>query len=217
LSTSRRANWHFGWPIASSSPTPYVEGPLSARERPNKSVFYPGLKEELYIGDFEPDRAIVSRLGIERSPGEVVVAVRTAPTRALYHRFSNPLFIETLRVLENEPNVRLVILPRHAEQRQAVHDLHLRNCVIPAAAIDARSLMYAADLVIGAGGQWSERPLFWGSPRLACSTVPNRPSISGLSSAECFAGFAVQKRWCRSALAHASRDRSRNSLGVASS
>jgi predicted glycosyltransferase len=130
----------------------------------NKSVFYPGLKEELYIGDFKPDRAILSSLGIERSPGEVVVAARTAPSRALYHRFSNPLFIETLRLLVNEPNVHLVVLPRHEEQRQALRDLHLRNCVIPTAAIDARSLMYAADLVIGAGGTMVREAAFLGIP-----------------------------------------------------
>jgi predicted glycosyltransferase len=143
---------------------------------PNKTVFYPGLKEELYIGDFEPDRAILSSLGIERSPGEVVVVARTAPTRALYHRFSNPLFIETLRVLENEPNVRLVVLPRHAEQRQALSDLHLRNCVVPAAAIDARSLMYAADLVIGAGGTMVREAAFLGIPAFSLFHGP-QPAV----------------------------------------
>jgi predicted glycosyltransferase len=132
-----------------------------------KSVFYPGLKEELYLGDFEPDAEILSKLDVERSGDELVVVTRTPPTRAIYHRFPNPLFIETLLALDREPNARIVILTRHAEQREALTSLDLRNGFVPAAAVDSRSLMYAADLVIGAGGTMTREAALLGIPTLS--------------------------------------------------
>lgn len=132
-----------------------------------KTVFYPGLKEELYIGDFEPDREIMNRIGIDRSADEAIVVTRTPPTRAIYHRFPNPLFVETLLVLDKEPNVRLVVLTRHPEQRAAIEALHLRKCLIPTHAVDARSLMYAADLVIGAGGTMTREGALLAIPTLS--------------------------------------------------
>jgi predicted glycosyltransferase len=132
-----------------------------------KSVFYPGLKEELYIGDFEPDGAILGKLDIERTGEELVVVTRTPPTRAIYHRFANPLFIETLLALDRRPNVHLVVLPRHAEQREAITALQLRHSFVPAAAVDSRSLMYAADLVIGAGGTMTREAALLGVPTLS--------------------------------------------------
>jgi len=134
---------------------------------PAKSVFYPGLKEELYIGDFEPDSEILSKLGVERSGDEVVVVTRTPPTRAVYHRFANPLFVETVLALDRKPNIRLVVLTRHAEQRDAIAALELRHGFVPAAAVDSRSLMYAADLVIGAGGTMTREAALLGVPTLS--------------------------------------------------
>src|SRR5690349_16153239 len=56
--------------------------------RAGKVDRYPGLKEEAYIGDFEPDPQILQRLGIERN-GHVIVMARTPPSRAAYHQFEN--------------------------------------------------------------------------------------------------------------------------------
>jgi predicted glycosyltransferase len=143
---------------------------------PAKSVFYPGLKEELYIGDFEPDPEILSKLDIERSGDELVVVTRTPPTRAVYHRFPNPLFIETLLFLDHEPNVRLIVLARHSEQREAVAALGLRHGFVPAGAVDSRSLMYAADLVIGAGGTMTREAALLGIPTLSIFGGP-QPAV----------------------------------------
>jgi uncharacterized protein len=132
-----------------------------------KSVFYPGLKEELYLGDFEPDSAILDSLGIRRSGDDAVVVTRTPPTRAIYHRFDNPLFVDTLRALGEQPNVRLVVLARHAEQRVAIDALNLERCVLPVRAVDTRSLMYAADLVVGAGGTMTREAALLGIPTVS--------------------------------------------------
>jgi predicted glycosyltransferase len=59
-----------------------------------KSVFYPGLEEELDVGDFEPDPEILNGLENARSVDEIAVLTRAPPTRAIYHRFPNLLFVE---------------------------------------------------------------------------------------------------------------------------
>jgi len=54
--------------------------------RPPKLVQYPGLKEEYYLGDFEPDESVLGELGLDRE--RAVSVVRTAPlVRALPRRF----------------------------------------------------------------------------------------------------------------------------------
>ena len=54
----------------------------------------PGLKEEYYLADFEPDPSVLADLGVD--PSRVVVVLRPPPDVSLYHRHSNPLFPQTL-------------------------------------------------------------------------------------------------------------------------
>jgi uncharacterized protein len=130
-----------------------------------KARWYPGLKEDLYLGSFEPDPHVVERLGVERDDAPLVVA-RTPPSRAAYHRFGNPLFEAALRQIGAQPEVRCVVLARHPEQRSALHALGMSNLVVPQAAVDSRSLMYAADLVLGAGGTMTREAALLGVPTL---------------------------------------------------
>jgi uncharacterized protein len=132
--------------------------------RAGKTRFYPGLKEEVYLGDFSPDPLALERLGIFRDPDTIVVVARTPPSRALYHSFDSPLFIPALELLAADERVRLVVLARHPEQRQAIESLGLARCVVPATAVDSRSLMYAADLVVGAGGTMTREAALLGVP-----------------------------------------------------
>ncbi len=117
-----------------------------------KTRFYPGLKEELYIADFEPNDHVLQDLGIDRLPGQVVVLARTPPSRALYHQFENPLFFAALRAAASLDSASFIVMLRHPEQREAIERLGLKRCLIPGRVVDARSLMMQADLVIGAGG-----------------------------------------------------------------
>src|SRR6202034_2844114 len=55
---------------------------------------YPGLKEEYYLADFEPDDAVLAELGLDRS--RPIVVVRTPPDVSLYHRFADDLFASVL-------------------------------------------------------------------------------------------------------------------------
>src|SRR5947209_1518212 len=64
---------------------------------PDKLVQYPGLKEEYYLSDFEPDRNLLPSLGVDAT--RVTVIVRPPPDVSLYHRKSNPLFPQVLEFL----------------------------------------------------------------------------------------------------------------------
>ncbi len=140
-----------------------VDGQRVRRQgaRPHKTFLYPGLKEELYLGHFEarPDVADAMRDG-----REVLVVARTPPTRALYHGPENRLFGEALRALDADPRAQLVVLARHSEQRRVLSGLGLRRAIVPERALDARSLMYAADLVLGAGGTMTREAALLGVP-----------------------------------------------------
>jgi predicted glycosyltransferase len=128
----------------------------------SKVVVYPGLKEELYLGDFTPDRGVLDAAGAPRDGGPLVVT-RTPPAGASYHRMANDPYYEGLRAVCRD-GVRCVILPRFPEQREQLLSLELPGAVIPERAVDSRSLMYMADLVIGAGGTMTREAALMGVP-----------------------------------------------------
>ena len=66
-----------------------------------------------------------------------------------------------------EQGARCVVLARRPEQRRAIGALGLPNVVLPEHAIDSRSLMYAADLVIGAGGTMTREAALLGVPTVS--------------------------------------------------
>ena len=115
---------------------------------------YPGLKEEYYLADFEPDRAVVDELGLDLQ--RPVVVVRTPPVVSLYHRFENDLFAQ---VLERLRDTQTVVLPRVEEQRA-----QLGGFIVPERAIDAQSLMAYADVVVSAGGTMNREAVALGTP-----------------------------------------------------
>ena len=129
-----------------------------------KTHYYDGLKEELYLGDFEPDPGVPSRVGFDRRRLRVLVVARTPPSHAIYHRFGNPLFFDVLRSVGRRPDALCVVLARHPEERVALGELGLPNLVMPERAVDARSLMYAADLVLGGGGTMTREAALLGVP-----------------------------------------------------
>jgi predicted glycosyltransferase len=120
---------------------------------------YPGLKEEYYLSDFEPDEAVLGELGLDT--GRPLVVVRTPPEVSLYHRFENPLFPRVLKLLGHSP-AQTVVLPRTPAQREEV--ARLGDFVVPERAVDAQSLVAFADLVVSAGGTMNREAVALGTP-----------------------------------------------------
>jgi len=123
---------------------------------------YPGLKEEYYLADFQPDPDALERLGVDT--GRVVVIVRPPPDVSLYHRKSNPLFPQVLSHLGNEPQVQAVVLPRTEAQRTYVQTLDLPSVIVAEHAVEAQSLVALADLVVSAGGTMNREAAALGTP-----------------------------------------------------
>jgi uncharacterized protein len=130
--------------------------------RPPKLVRYPGLKEEYYLADFEPDPGVLERLTVDRH--RVLVVLRPPPDVSLYHRHSNPLFPQTLDYLGAHDEVQAVVLPRTEEQREFVRGLELPSMIVPDRAVDAQSLIALADVVVSAGGTMNREAAALGVP-----------------------------------------------------
>src|SRR5829696_2358070 len=116
--------------------------------RPPNLVQYPGIEEEYYLADFEPDARVLE--GID--PARVLVIMRTPPDVSLYHRHENELFAGVLDRLGGDDSVHAIVLPRTEEQRRAIVTLDLPSLRVPEHAVDAQSLVALADLVVSAGG-----------------------------------------------------------------
>ena len=118
---------------------------------------YPGLKEEYYLADFDPNPAVLDELSLDRA--QPIVVVRTPPEVSLYHRFENPLF---RRVLDRLRGAQAVVLPRTPAQREEIEAIG--GFTIPARAIDAQSLIAFSDLVVSAGGTMNREAVALGTP-----------------------------------------------------
>ena len=129
---------------------------------PDKLVQYPGLKEEYYLHDFEPDPVALDSLGADRE--RVLVVFRPPPDVSLYHRKSNPLFPQVLDHLGRHEGVQAIVIPRTDEQRTYVRGLKLPSMIVPDGAVDAQSLIALADLVISAGGTMNREAVALGTP-----------------------------------------------------
>jgi len=133
---------------------------VGARER--KVRRYPGLKEEYYLHGFIADPDVPGRLGVDSA--RVLAVVRTPPEVSLYHRHGSPVFVDVLERLGNDPGVHAVVLPRTADQREAIRRASLPSLLVPERAVDALSLVALADLVVSAGGTMNREAVALGTP-----------------------------------------------------
>jgi uncharacterized protein len=125
--------------------------------KPPKLRRYPGLKEEYYLADFEPEP-------VDVPGGRQLVVVRTPPEVSLYHRHGNPLFRDLLGRLGRDEHVHAIVLPRTADQGETIRSLSLPSLVVPNRAVDAQSLIAAAAVVVSAGGTMNREAVALGTP-----------------------------------------------------
>jgi predicted glycosyltransferase len=131
--------------------------------RPPKLVRYPGLKEEYYLADWEPDEAVRDELGLD--PERILAVVRTAPSYALYLGGSeNPLLPRVLARLAADERTQTVVLARTPAQREEIRSLGHPRTVVPDRAVDGRSLVAFADLLVSAGGTMNREAAVLGTP-----------------------------------------------------
>jgi uncharacterized protein len=131
--------------------------------RGTKLVRYPGLKEEYYLAEWEPDARVLDGLDLDRE--RVLCVVRTAPSYALYlHGARDALVPRVLRRLNEEEDVQTVVLTRTADQASSILELGLDRLVIPRRAVDGRSLVAFADVLVSGGGTMNREAAVLGTP-----------------------------------------------------
>jgi predicted glycosyltransferase len=138
-----------------------AEAMRRAGASPEKLVRYPGLKEDYYLADFAPDRAVLAELGVEGA--EVLAVVRPPPETSAYHA-PNSLYARVLDRLAADGDTVAVVIPRTSEQAREVGERGDPSLIVPERAIDAQSLIAFADLVVSAGGTMNREAVALSTP-----------------------------------------------------
>ena len=133
-------------------------------------IKFKGLKEDIYLSDFQPDAGVIQELGLDALKN-IIAVMRPSASVAHYHNpKSDQLILRILDYLRHAPNVAVVMLPRGEQQRRLLVDIKnndtksAERIIIPERAIDTLSLLYHADLMIGGGGTMNREAAALGIP-----------------------------------------------------
>jgi len=131
-------------PVAESAP------------KKDRTVHYPGIKEDVYVPRFKAAPGIRATLGL--SEEELVVTLRPPANEAHYYvPESDELFHAAVEFLSRQSNLKMVLLPRNHKQEVAVKQMWPQlftagKIRIPEHAVDGLNLIWNSDLVISGGG-----------------------------------------------------------------
>jgi hypothetical protein len=133
--------------------------------QPAKVKRYAGLKEDVYLADFQPDPHFEKQLAeLNVTASDVLVTVRPPASEALYHRFENELFDQLLARLLATPGVKIILLPRNDSQRKAYLAHVNPKLILPPRPLDGANLIAHSDLVVSAGGTMNREAAALGVP-----------------------------------------------------
>jgi uncharacterized protein len=122
---------------------------------------YAGIKEQIYLADFEPTPNYLESLGV--STDKPVVVMRPPAPWAAYHRkFRDTLFDDVLETVTAQ-DVTVIFTPRVSAQAEQIRGRNFKNVWIPQV-LDGPNLMYHADAVISGGGTMNREAGVLGTP-----------------------------------------------------
>ena len=126
---------------------------------------YGGIKEDVYLADFESDPEFEKQLrALGITGADVLVTVRPPASEALYHRFENELFDKLLERLAAVPLVKTILLPRNEAQRKTYGARGNLQLILPPGAVDGANLIAHSDLIVSAGGTMNREAAALGIP-----------------------------------------------------
>ena len=116
-----------------------------------KLIKYPGIKEEVYLWQFEIDKNFWPNEFPQLNSEKVMCTVRPPATMAAYHDFENPIFNDLLNFILTQENVQIVFFPRTELQRQEYAQIY-PALFIANKSVEGAQLIANSDMVISAGG-----------------------------------------------------------------
>jgi len=125
--------------------------------REEKIIQYPGLKEEVYLWDFKPNKRYLEEIGVET--GKPVILIRPEASKAVYiekTEFLIPL-IETLK-----EDYSIILIPRTPDQNVLYKKIFGNSIFIPTEALDGPNVIADSSLVISAGGTMNREAVVLG-------------------------------------------------------
>ncbi len=143
-------------------PSAFPDKMLAGYGAQKKVKKYSGIKEEIYLSDFNPDEELLSDLNVD--PQKILIVVRPPATWTLYHRFENPLFDLVMQYLAEQKDNLIIFLPRVESQAIWAKQLGIPHLIIPSKTLDGPNLLFAADIVISAGGTMNRESAVLGTP-----------------------------------------------------
>lgn len=129
---------------------------------------YPGIKEDVYVGQFKPDPSIRAQLHITNE--DILAVVRPPANEAHYHNpKSDELYHAVIEFLGKKPTVKVALLPRNQEQEASAREMwhefiKAGKILIPDKVVDGRNLIWNSDLVISGGGTMNREAAALGVP-----------------------------------------------------
>jgi len=133
----------------------------------HKVSWYDGFKEELYLGDFEPDPGFRSDIGV--SSDEILVTIRPPGIVGNYHDpRSEQLCADVIRQVMRTAGTVAVILPKTRLEREFVLSAlptdPAGRAIIPDRALPGLQLLNASDGAISGGGTMNRESALLGTP-----------------------------------------------------
>jgi len=129
----------------------------------NRIVKYPGLKEEVYLFEFQQRKNFWREKFPDLDHTKVLCPVRPPATMAAYHNFENPLFFELIEFLLNQKSLQMVVFPRTEAQKTRLES-QFYNLYIANKSVDGAQLIANSDMVISAGGTMNREAAVLGTP-----------------------------------------------------
>jgi predicted glycosyltransferase len=126
------------------------------KKKKKRILKYPGIKEDVYVPNFEPDPRIKGELGLNGK--NLVVTIRPPATEAHYHNpESEDLFKAIIDFLGHKQNIQMILLPRTDKQTAFIKRFWPEwsangRIIIPDHVVDGLNLIWHSDLVVSGGG-----------------------------------------------------------------
>jgi uncharacterized protein len=134
----------------------------------NRILKYGGIKEDVYVPKFVPERSMLPQLGLQEQ--DIVVTLRPPAREAHYHvPATDGLFDAAVEFLSLSHEVKLVVLPRNKNQAEELKTrwfglFSKGTMLIPDRIVNGLSLIWDSDLVISAGGTMNREAAALGVP-----------------------------------------------------